>query len=838
MGEIIISVLGITGILALVSLLLPVANRLNVPFTVLLAGVGVGLGIVVVSLGDTQGPGIVGDFFSALGGFEITAEAVLYIFLPTLIFQSALSIDVHRLLDDIVPILVLAVIGLLVSTFVVASAMWTVSDFTLLACLLLGAIVSATDPVAVVALFRDLGAPKRLTILVEGESLFNDAAAIVLFTILAGMLLDGTDADPLAGAGAFLRVFAGGVAVGYASAVVLCVLIGRLRNVPLVEVTLTICLAYLVFIVAEHYLHVSGVMAVVTAALVIGSYGRTKISPPAWDILVEIWEFLGFWANSFIFLLVGLAVPHLLLGAGVRELGLLAVLVVIAFVARAAILYAFLPALGILGVAQRVSSAYTAVMLWGGLRGAVSLALALVVLETPGFDPATQNFVVVLVTGLVLFTLFVNVPTMRPLLRLLGLDKLPPSEQAVRNRVMALSLSNIRDNIELVAEAYRVAPDRIREIADVYDQRLVAVEASMEQVEGLSHEDLVRIGLRTIVNQERKLYLKGFAEEVISPGIARLLLADTERLLDGVKTGGVSGFRAAAERTLEFSPTFRATLYLQRLLGLDKPLAAKLADRFEVLLTMGSVVPELRAHCQQTVGFLLGESVRREVERLLSARIDKTQAALQALRLQYPEYAEAMEVRLLGRVALRLEEADYRYMLEESMVSQEVFNDLEMKLQERSDALDRRPALDLGLDRKKLVAKVPFFADLPADRISEIAKLLKPRLVLPGEKVVRKGDAGNAMYFISSGALEVDVGAQSFRLGSGDFFGEIALLKNVRRTADVTALGYCLCLALYVRDFRRLLASDPALNETIDRVARERLSVGGLDGDEEGEAKS
>ena len=826
MEDIVITVFGITGLLALVSLLLPVAKRFNFPYTVLLAAVGTVLGVVVVALREREGLGPLGDFFAALDSFEITAEAVLFVFLPTLIFESALSINVRRLMDDIAPILLLAVVGLLISTFVVGYTLWAVSGFALVVCLLLGAIVSATDPVAVVALFRDLGAPKRLAILVEGESLFNDATAIVLFSILAAMLLGGREANLVAGAGAFVLVFVGGALVGCLCALAMCAVIGRLRDLPLVEITLTVCLAYLVFVLAEHYLGVSGVMAVVTAALVVGSYGRTKISPSTWHGLVETWEQLSFWANSLIFVLVGLAVPHLLLEVGARQVGLLAVLIVVAFGARAAILYSFLPALSRLGFAERVSGAYTTVMLWGGLRGAVSLALALAVLETPGFAPEVKSFVVILVTGFVLFTLFVNAPTMRPLLRLFGLDKLPPAELAIRNRVMALSLSNIRKDIDRVAEDYRVEPALVREIAGGYEQRLAAVETSMERVEGLSYGDRVRIGLGTLVSHERQLYLKHFTGGVISPDITRLLLAQADEILDGVKTGGVAGFEAAVERTLGYPLAFRASLYAQRLLGLTGPLARRLADRFEVLLATESVLRELLVYSREIIGSLLGEAAREDVERLLTARLGETEKVLGALNLQYPEYADALKTRLLGRVALRLEDADYRRMLDEAVVSREVFDDLESDLRARAGVLDRRPVLDLGLEPEKLVAKVPFFADLPPRRIAEIARLLKPRLVLPGETVVRKGEAGDAMYFISTGAVEVDLEPEPVRLGSGDLFGEIALLKDIQRTADVTALGYCRLLALYVKDFRSLLDSDPALSETITRVAEERLAAG------------
>lgn len=826
MHDVVITVLGLTGLLALVTLLLPLARRLNFPYTVLLAAVGIGLGMLTTMLGERDELWLLGDFVYALDSFEITAETVFFIFLPTLIFEAALHINVRQLIHDIAPILMLAIVGLLASTFVVGYSVWVAgAGVSIITCLLLGAIVSATDPVAVTALFKELGAPKRLEVLVEGESLFNDATAIVLFTILAAMLTGGRDADVLAGIGAFFTVFLGGAVVGYVSAVAVCVLIGRLHHVPLVEITLTFCLAYLSFILAEHYLHVSGVMAVVTAGLVIGSYGRTRISPSTWPALIETWEHLGFWATSLIFVLVGLAVPDLLVGVGLKELGLLAVLVVAAFAIRAIILFAFLPILSAVGIAERVSGAFTTVMLWGGLRGAVSLALALAVLEMPGLEVEVKRFVAMMVTGFALFTLFVNATSMRSLILLFGLEKLSPVDLAVRNRVTALALDNIQTNIESVAKDYRVKSERVQEITGGYGRRLAEVESELSGIEGLSHDDRVYIGLTTLADHERRLYLQQFSDDVISPDIARQLLALSTKVLDGVRTTRVDGFKMAVEKSLAFSRSFRVALYLHRVFGFSAPLVRQLENQFEILFATQSVLREHMGYIKETIAPLLDEKAAHEIQQLTADRLKKIEKAFVALKLQYPDYSDALQTRLLERLALRQEETNYHEMLEGSLISDEVFKDLKAELRQRSAALERRPVLDLGLNRTRLLTRVPFLADLPADRIAEIAKLLKPRLVVPGELIIRKGDARDAMYFIASGAVEIDLESQPVRLGTGYFFGEIALVTARPRTANVTALSYCDLLALYTRDFERLLDAHPTLRETIMTVAAERVAA-------------
>jgi len=439
MGHIWITVFGLIGLLGLASLMLPVANRLNIPHTVLLAAVGCLLGFFGMEA-DFERLGIFGDFLAGLKGFEITSEAVLFIFLPGLVFGSALTIDVHRLLDDIGPILLLAVVGLLISTFVVGYTISAVASVPLLVCLLLGAIVSATDPVAVMAIFKDMQAPKRLTILVEGESLFNDATAIVMFSLLTSMLTGGSSIGLISGTLSFLKVFVGGLVVGYGCAWLACFIISRIGNLPLVKTTLTICLAYLSFIFAERYLHVSGVMAVVASALGMASFGRGAFTASNWDSLSATWEQIEFWANSIIFVLVGMAVPRVMLSAGASGFWLLAVLIVISFVARAGFIYGLLPLLSIRNFTAKVSGAFKTVMFWGGLRGAVSLALALAVMENNAYSPEVQGFIGMLVTGFVLFTLFVNATTIGIVMKVFGLDKLSPVDLAIRNRATTISL--------------------------------------------------------------------------------------------------------------------------------------------------------------------------------------------------------------------------------------------------------------------------------------------------------------------------------------------------------------------------------------------------------------
>jgi CPA1 family monovalent cation:H+ antiporter len=174
------------------------------------------------------------------------------------------------------------------------------------------------------------------------------------------------------------------------------------------------------------------------------------------------------------------------------------------------------------------------------------------------------------------------------------------------------------------------------------------------------------------------------------------------------------------------------------------------------------------------------------------------------------------------RFALRVEQLDYRRLLDKAIISQDIFDDLMAGIGSRTGALTVRPRLDLSIDTDTLVRKVPFLAKLAPDRISVISKMLKPYVTIPSETVITKGETGSEMYFISSGCIQVELEDQNVQLGSGDIFGEIALLAEVPRTANVKSLGFCELLMLDRRDFIPFLNANKDLKAHIKAVAAER----------------
>lgn len=260
------------AVLLVAAIVLALCKKIKIPFTVALVVVG----IAIAHAGHYVPPEIAHYFH-----YQISPDLIFYVCLPTLLFESALSINPRQLRRNLTPILALAIPGLLISTTLIGLIVSAVTHISLASSLLLGAILSATDPIAVIALFKQLGAPKRLTVLVEGESLFNDATSIVTAKLLFTVVIAGvvTFHDISHGVLEFFIEFFGGILVGWVIAIIVGSVLGLVESDPEIEISLTTILAYATFIIGQNMFHVSGVMATVAAGLTLSGWGASENIP-------------------------------------------------------------------------------------------------------------------------------------------------------------------------------------------------------------------------------------------------------------------------------------------------------------------------------------------------------------------------------------------------------------------------------------------------------------------------------------------------------------------------------------------------------------------------------
>ncbi len=478
-------VVGLLVIAALVSL---VTQRLRIPYSI---------GLVLVGLGLT--------FIGQIPVLSAAPEIILALLVPPLIFEAAFHLNFTDLRKDLPVILALAVPGVILTTLLVGGLISVGAGIGLSTALVFGALIAATDPVAVIALFRTIGAPKRLQVLLEGESLLNDGTAIVLFNLMVGIALTGRfnlGTSILQ----FFIVAGGGILVGLASGILVSQIIGRIDNY-LIETMLTTILAYGSYLIAEYFFGVSGVLAVVAAGLSCGIFGPRGMSPTTRIVVFNFWDFAAFLANSFVFLIIGLQIDLNVLIQNVQAIGwaILAVLV-----ARAVTVY------GLSWVGKGIALRWKNIIFWGGLRGAISLALAL----SLSIDIPNRIQLQSMAFGVVLFSLVVEGLTMKPLVRWSGLIRTSASQREYeKHHARAIALRSAQTRIKQLNREGLISDTTWRIVKPFFDDRSKALADTIHTVlqadPGLHQEELSDTW-REALRAQRSTLISLFRDNIIS----------------------------------------------------------------------------------------------------------------------------------------------------------------------------------------------------------------------------------------------------------------------------------------------------------------------------------
>lgn len=784
------------GLLALVARSL--CSRWSIPYTVLLVVLGIIMGWLSQGFTNLQ----------AIRSLQLTPEMVFFVFLPVLIFESAFNLNVRELLRCLAPILTMAIPALLLSTLIVGLGLHWLLGMHLIEALLFGALISATDPVAVVALFRELGAPARLTMLVEGESLFNDAVAIVLFNILLGLSMGGgLDWTSLGYAGyEFLRVFLGGLLAGGIAGLLVCELFHLLREKSGTMMLVSVCMAWLVFAVAEHVLHVSGVMAVLAAALAMSFTMLVRSSHAAGQTMIDSWELIAIAGNCLLFLLVGLAVD---LGRLVHHLPLIAAAVLLVLLGRAAAVYLLLPLVTRLFSLPAASSAEQHIIWWGGLKGALALAIALSVPHAL----ASRELIIDMTVGVVLFFLLVNGTTIQWLMRHLGLACITREELAEQRHTLSV-LREHSEGVLLRLGTVGVLKDadgvrtRIHSAfhlqePDLDDNPVEALRLPLLRAESLEYHLVYNMGLintYTYLELCGDIYARRGTQYAAhrSPRAAGHFLSLEHTLLGRLRESDLAA--ALLRRYQDFRLANAISRSIALILGYRKALEV-LAEEAD----MQSFHAGLEAEYQQRIEIQLHE--------------------LQVIAEGFPDYYHPLVEHLACRMALgaarnQLEEEHHRGMLG---VRNYVL--LDWRLQEVLRPLLAADAVRLHHAAGALLEGVPLLGGLPQDALQQLAACARIMHFLQGDEITHSGAHGDAMYIIHSGQVGIYRGDPERQVGSlrrGDFFGEIALLGEQVRTATARAEALSVLLRLQRRDVLRIAGEFSLLGQRLRQATQER----------------
>ena len=555
-------------------------KAIPVPFTALLLIIGIVLGVFTRF-------GYFETWFGADVSFiadsfhwaaNIDPHMLFFVFLPVLIFEAAFAMDLHTFKKSAANSVILAVPGIIVALLLTGLLVYALDYYDLglegwanwSLAFMFGSVISATDPVAVVALLKDLGASKKLGTLIEGESLLNDGTAIVLFMVFfLGLSIAPDEQVATNGFVEFLRVAFGGIAVGAIVGIIVLKWIKKVFNDAMVEISLVVAAAYITFYIAEHFLAVSGVLALVALGLILGGLGRSSISPQVEHFMHEFWELAGFVANCLIFLIVGFVIAERTEFTS-NDFAMLGIIYVGIHIVRAIVIAMHYPFMKNTGYGLPVKDAI--VVWYGALRGAIGLALALIVMgidatimsdtlnnlnETDTYTPelaeTIKNQFLFLIAGTVTLTLLVNATTIKFLVEYLGLlDVAPAKQQMIYN-----ANQNLKESVE--TQMGSIQSDRYLKKAN-----WEKVSAYMPGISEIS-DDVKNAKLETISETRRRLlekekssYWRQFKDGLLGAEAVEGLSNGINDLLDA------GGNRALSDRD-DLEESWEAPKWMQKI---------------------------------------------------------------------------------------------------------------------------------------------------------------------------------------------------------------------------------------------------------------------------------
>lgn len=804
-------ILIIMGLLTVAMIAAGICKNLPIPYTVFLVIVGILLGSVARSWPQ----------LAQLQEFQLTPDIVLFLFLPALIFESAFNLDARQMVKDLGPILSLAIPALLMSTAIIGVGLWWLIDIDIFLALLFGALISATDPVAVVALFKELGAPQRLTVLVEGESLLNDATAIVVFNIILGLVITGSFAFSDIGhaATSFVRVFIGGVLVGSVIGILLSEMLSRMKAGLSSYLVMSIVLAYTCFVLAEHVLHVSGVMAVLAAAISLSIFGVSRIPQVSLLMVKESWDVIALVCNSLLFLLVGLSVNiSVLLARG----DAIFVAILLVLLSRAATVYSMVPATIKIFKLPQVALGERHIMWWGGLKGGLAIAIALSI----PLDIEGRGLLLDMTLGVVLFSLLVNAPTIRPLMHRLGIDRLTEDEKDELKHGL-LNAEKQADNILQRLYKAELISRSTQQLIQRKSRKVFASEDSeIDPKQDIRH--LYVVALRTELDELKHLYDVGLIHQYIYLDLKNTLQRDREFRLGQqsqqtdqnaeIKTNLFKQLESTLVKRLREHNWAAGILARYQYLRFSQSLQR---DMVGVMMAMAAL--EMLEHEDEHE-----EQHKRQVAQVYQQRLERRRGRLKRVATEFPEFYLRYETRLFAKVTMLAAQHYAEAASQHGEIGQKTLANIERRIHKTISALppisNPAPKLTPG----DLIGTVPLLNGLSEHILQRLADRATAVTYISNDIIIGEGEKGDALYIINHGWVKVYKASDESRviaeLRNGNFFGEMALLGDQVRTATVKAMTPTSLLRLNRRDVLALAEEDPELKTRLEEASAARSS--------------
>ena len=804
------------------------------PYTVSLLLIGLGLGALTRL-------GYFGEWNLLLFNFDtsfmgkaigwaghIDPHLILYIFLPTLIFEAAFAMDVHTFKKSFANAFILAVPGIIVALLLSALVVMAIqflgigmSEWTWLIALLFGTVISATDPVAVVALLKDLGASKKLGTLIEGESLLNDGTAIVIFMVLLLSITGtGSDTSPIV---EFLRVAIGGTLVGLVIGYIIIAWVKKVFNDALVEITAIVAGAYITFYIAEHFFHVSGVLGLVALGLIMASSGRTRISPEVEHFLHEFWEMFAFIANTLIFLIVGVVIANNIVFTA-NDFLILILLYIGIHIVRAIVLTIFFPLMKKAGYGLTKKNAY--VLWWGALRGAIALALALIVASESKIDSNIRDQFLFYTAGIVTMTLVINATTIKLLLDTLGLTKIPPAKQKMILNARHFLRQASEKSIDKLKTDRFLSRANWNNVEEYLPEQPIETDIILDEGENANLYET----RRRVLEKEKSSYWTQFKEGLLGPIAVQNLTDAINEIIDSDGKIPLSE-RKDLERMWE-TPKFLSKLQ-------SVPLLGKISQRFffdRLAISYDAARGFVEAQ-YESLKLIESMAISSNTEELT---IDQDLATVESeinenrihgltfirnLKNTYPEIYDAIATRQAIRSNLNNELKIVDRLMKKGQIDAGEAQKMIDSIEERMKRLVDKPPEIKPPEKAKLLKDIPWLKELDKNIFTRIVSLFQHRNYAVGEKIIKEHGHVDGLYVIARGTVKVTINKRLIDiLGKGSVFGEIAILTNIPRTATVTAESPVTVFRLTSVSMQQVIHDTRTLEDKLWEIAAPRLA--------------
>ncbi len=802
-------------------------HKSPLPYTAMLFLFGILLGISNrMGLFEISHLTSIGQSFRWAG--HIDPHVILYVFLPTLVFEAVFGMDGHTFKKIVTNAVILAVPGIIIALLLTGALAMVLNiagigltKWTWSIALMFGAVISATDPVAVVSLLKDLGASKKLSTLIEGESLLNDGTAIVFFMVFFLSLTGAaSDNSPIID---FCKVAFGGVFLGLIIGWITISWVRRVFNDPMVEISVVIASAYLTFFVAEHFLHVSGVLGLVSFGLIMAGVGKTKISPEVEHFLHEFWELAVFIANTLIFIIVGLVIAQRTVFTA-NDFLILGIIYIGINVARAIVIFLLFPFMRKTGYGLTVKDSY--ILWWGALRGAVGLALALIVagVDDKYISPEIKNQFLFLTAGIVTLTLLVNATTIKWFINKLGLTKISPAK--------AIMIKNAKDYLRKSSEnaVERIKLDRFMSHSDwnTVNKYLPKIDDGIE-LQQTKIEEIAEMR-RRILEKEKSSYWHQFKDGLIGSTAVQNLTDGISEILDKEGLTSLSDRKDLEE--LWQTPKLLNKLQTTPVLGklVTKMFFNKLMISYES--AQGFVVSQEEA-------LKLTESINRSIDdndEVGHNNIDKIEdeinenkihglTFLRNLRKKFPEIYNALSTRQASRSLLNYERHTVERLLRNGRLNDEEASKMVSNIEIQMKQLMDSPIIVKFPDPVEVLRKTEWLRDIDDETFNKIIPYFSSRVFAVGETLIKENEPGDSLYVIVHGTLKVMRGNKVVEiLGPGNITGVQSVLLGKKRNATVIAESPVTAERLKYIKVQRILKENEELRLRLWKIAGQKIA--------------